>query len=83
MRTRRWLIPLLMLVFAALACDPPPVTGINCIYEGADGVLIAPEDTNTYVSSDGGITWAETGHSLEQWRTYSASNDIYGYWGSH
>src|SRR4051812_3314334 len=57
LRSKIWLFPLLMLVLAALACDSPPITGITCLYEAPDGSIIAPEQTDSFVSRDGGLTW--------------------------
>ena len=58
-RSPLWLLGLVFLVLAALACDdePPPLTGITCLYERDDGTIVAPEDYATYTSADGGFTW--------------------------
>jgi hypothetical protein len=52
-----WLVGIAMLALAALACDPPPVTGVTCLELDDNGNVVSIEQYNAYISTDGGVTW--------------------------
>ncbi len=62
-RTRfpTWIVGAAALALAALACDPPPVTGITCLQARDNGTILAREEYDSHVSADGGLTWRDNG----------------------
>lgn len=58
-----WLCAPIALALAALACDgdyqPPPLTSITCLRQQPDGAILALEQTASYLSLDGGLSWQQ------------------------